>query len=748
MKKIDGVESAEYNIATSQLKIAGRGPKVNRPTIVQVVEKLGYKVEAKDKSKSAVLHIEGMDCEDEVSVIEKKMKSLKGLESFQVDLMSEVLRVQYDPGLLSVQEIIKSIAETGMKARLEREKVKGKAWWRDLRILSLFTCGVFTMIAFVLEKIGIALPSTVLYAIAVAVGGYYPTRMGLAALRTLTLNIRTLMVSGAIGAIALGLWEEAAILVFIYSLGDVLEAYAVDRARGALRALMELMPKEAIVRRNGEELTLPVEEVQLGETIIIRPGEKIPLDGRVLSGSSAVDEAPITGEPIPVMKEKGAEVFAGTLNQRGILEVEVTKISKDTTLARIIHSVEEAQAKKSSFQRFGEAFGKIYTPAMFALALGVMLIPVWFFGGTWSQWFYKGLVVLVVSCSCGIALSIPVAVVAAIGNAARNGILFKGGVHLEGAATIKAIAFDKTGTLTIGRPQVTDVVPVGNSDRNEILRLGASLESRSEHPLGEAIVRKAREEESPFNPAEAFEALVGLGAKGKVNGQELFIGGMRLFLERNIPLMAIQPQISSLEEQGKTTILLGNEKEVLAIIAIADQLRFEAKEAIKKLKEIGIRQVVMLTGDNEGTAKAIAREAGVDTFFARLLPDDKVEKIKQLRQKNGRIAMVGDGINDAPAMAVSDIGIAMGAAGTDIALETADIALMSDDLSKLPVAFNLSRRTVKNIRQNIILSLAVIAFLVPAALAGWIGMVPGLLINEAGGVAVIINGLRLLKRKT
>lgn len=700
---------------------------------------------SEDKTKSAVLHVEGMDCEDEVSLIEKKMKSLKGLESFNVNLMSQTLNVRYNPGLLSLQEIIKSIAETGMKARLEREKVKGKAWWKDLRILSLFTCGIFTTIAFVLEKISIMLPSTILYAIAVAIGGYYPARMGFAALRTLTLNIRTLMVSGAIGAIILGLWEEAAILVFIYSLGDVLEAYAVDRARGALRALIDLMPKEAVVRRNGEELTLPVEEVQPGEIIIIRPGEKIPLDGRVVAGSSAVDEAAITGEPIPVMKEKGADVFAGTLNQRGILEVEVTRISKDTTLAKIIHSVEEAQAKKSSFQRFGETFGKIYTPAMFALALGVILIPWLFFGETWSEWFYRGLVVLVVSCSCGIALSIPVAVVAAIGNAARNGILFKGGIHLEGAATIKAVAFDKTGTLTIGRPQVTDVLPIRNYSRYEILKFAASIESRSEHPLGEAILRKAREEEVSFLPAEEFEALVGLGAKGKVNGQEFFIGGMRFFLEQNVPIEEIQPQISFLEEQGKTTILLGKEKEVMGIIAIADQLRFEAREAIKKLKEIGIRRVVMLTGDNEGTAKAIAKEAGVDNYFARLLPDDKVKKIKELKSIFGQIAMVGDGINDAPAMAVSDIGIAMGAAGTDIALETADVALMSDDLSKLPIVFNLSRRTVKNIRQNIIISLAILAFLVPAALIGWIGMVPGLFINEAGGLAVIVNGLRLLK---
>jgi len=316
VKKIKGVESAEFNLVNSQLKIVGNR-QISRLAIVQAVEKLGHKVEEEEKTKQVVLHIEGMDCEDETSLIAKKMKSLKGLESFDVDLMSQALRVRYDPGMLSVQEIMKSIAETGMKARLEREKLKGKAWWKDLRILSLFTCGIFTAVAFVLEKVGITRPSTILYAIAVAVGGYYPTRMGLAALRTLTLNIRTLMVSGAIGAIFLGLWEEAAILVFIYSLGDVLEAYAVDRARGALRALMELMPKEAVIRRNGEELALPVEEVKLGETIIIRPGEKIPLDGLVVSGSSAVDEAPITGEPIPVVKEKGAEAFAGTLNQRG-----------------------------------------------------------------------------------------------------------------------------------------------------------------------------------------------------------------------------------------------------------------------------------------------------------------------------------------------------------------------------------------------------------------------------------------------
>lgn len=700
-----------------------------------------------DRVKSAVLHIEGMDCEDEVGLIEKKMRSLTGLESLRVDLISQKLRVSYDPSLLSVQEIIKSVAETGMKARLEREAVKRKTWWKDLHVLALIACAVLTAMAFILDRSGVGFLSTVLYLSAVMVGGFYPARMGLAALRTLTLNIRTLMVTGAIGAIFLGLWEEAALLVLIYSLGDVLEAYAVDRARGALTALMDLMPKEATVRRSGGELALPVEEIRVGEIIVIKPGERIPLDGMVISGLSAVDEAPITGESIPVVKEKGAEVFTGTVNQRGVLEVAVTKLSQDTTLARIIHSVEEAQAKKSSYQRFGERFGKIYTPAMFGLALIVIVAPMWFLGGTWSEWFYRGLVVLVVSCSCGIALSIPVAVVAAIGNAARNGILFKGGVHLEGAATIEAVAFDKTGTLTIGRPQVTDVVPVTGHSVSEMLQIAAGLESHAGHPLGEAIIRKSREDGIVFFPALGFEALIGQGARGIVNDAEYLIGGERLFVERNVPLQPVESLLSNLESQGKTIVVLGTHEEIFGVIAIADRLRPEAREAVQRLKQSGIKHVVMLTGDNEGTARAIAREAGVDAYFARLLPEDKVEKIRQLKRERGRVAMVGDGINDAPAMAVSDLGIAMGAAGTDVALETGDVALMSDDLAKIPVAFGLSKRTVTNIKQNIAISLIIIGFLVPAALLGWIGMVPGLLANEMGGLAVIINGLRLLRRR-
>lgn len=727
------------------------------------------------------LIIEGMDCQEEVRIIEKKLKSLTGIKSFEIYLATQGVKVVCDPSLISIQQIIKSIAETGMKAFVVKEARLKTAWWKEKRIIALSVCGLFTLAAFVLEKIGWkGVITIILHSTAIIVGGYYPAKMALGALRTLTLNIRTLMVTGAIGAVTLGLWEEAATLVFIYLLGDILEIYTVSKSRGAIRMLMELAPKEALVRRNGKETVLPVEEVEISNVIIIRPGEKIPLDGKVLKGYSSVDQSPITGESIPVEKKEGDEVFAGTFNQRGVLEVMVTKLSKDTTLAKIIHSVEEAQARKSSYQRFGEKFGKYYTPSMFALAFAVAVVPPLLLGG-FSYWFYRGLVILVVSCSCGIALSVPVAVVAAIGNAARHGVLVKGGVYLEIAEKLKAIAFDKTGTITIGKPSVTDIIPLNNQTEETILQLAASIESHSEHALGETIVSRAKERGLNLQTVDAFESLPGMGVKARIGICEYFIGNKRLFLQlltlgaanRNqltTPLSPSSPsiplherdkgggevkdlqkidkilaQISELEKQGKTVVLLGSEKGILGIIAVADKVRMEAKNVIQTLKKGGIERVIMLTGDNEGTAETIAREVGVDEHYARLLPEDKVAAVKKLKEKYSYIAMVGDGVNDAPAMAEANAGIAMGAAGTDIAIETSDIVLMSDDLAKIPYIIKLSRRTISNIRQNIIVSLLIIAFLVPVALCGWIGLVPGLLINEIGGLIVIVNGLRLLR---
>jgi len=691
------------------------------------------------------LIVEGMDCQDEVRIIEKKLISLVGIKDFQIYLATQGVKVVCDPSLISIQQIIKSVAETGMKALVVKEARAKIAWWKEKRIIALSLCGIFTLTAFVLEKVGYEGTITLIFhSLAIIIGGYYPAKMAFNALRTLTLNIRTLMVTGAVGAVTLGLWEEAAMLVFIYLLGDILEIYTVSKSRGAIRMLMELSPKEALVRRDGKEIILPVEEVRITDQIIIRPGEKIPLDGKVIKGYSSVDQSPITGESIPVEKKEGDEVFAGTLNQRGVLEVVVTKLSKDTTLAKIIHLVEEAQARKSSYQRFGEKFGKYYTPSMFALAFAVAVVPSLLIGG-FSYWFYRGLVVLVVSCSCGIALSVPVAVVAAIGNAARHGVLIKGGVYLELAEKLKVIAFDKTGTITIGKPSVTGIIPLNNQTEETILKLAASIENYSEHPLGETIVNQARERGLNLQAVDVFESLPGMGAKAKIGAYEYFIGNKRLFMESSIPTDKALTQIAELEKQGKTVVLLGSQKELLGIIAVADKVRREAKNVIQTLKKGGIERVIMLTGDNEGTSETIAREVGVDEYYAKLLPEDKVAAVKKLKEKNSYIAMVGDGVNDAPAMAEADIGIAMGAAGTDIAIETSDFVLMSDDLAKIPYIIKLSRRTISNIRQNIIVSLLIIVFLVPIAVSGWISLVPGLLINEIGGLIVIANGLRLLR---
>src|SRR3989337_914329 len=454
--------------------------------------------------------------------------------------------------------------------------------------------------------------------------------MGLTALKTLRPNIRTLMVAGAIGAIGLGLWEEAALLVLIYSLGDVLEAYASDRVRGAVRALMELAPKEALVRKNGEELVIKVEEVKVGDTIIIKPGEKLPLDGRVVKGTSSLDQASITGESIPVSKGPGDEVFAGTINQRGTIDVLVTRPFEDTTLGKIIHYVEEAETRKSSYQRFGETFGRYYTPSMFALALMVIIMPTVFFGG-FSEWFYRGLVVLVVSCSCGIALSIPVSVVAAVANAARHGVLIKGGAFIEAASNIRAIAFDKTGSLTRGRPVVTDIIPFGDMREDMLLRLAASMESRSEHILADAIIERAKEKKISFEKVDEFEAIPGMGAKGIIGGMSYCIGSIALCETVGIRDRSAEDKIKRLEEEGKTLIVLTGSEGLLGAIAARDEIRSEAKETLKELKKMGIGGLAMLTGDNENVAQAMAEQAGIDEYMARLMPEDKelaIEKFK------------------------------------------------------------------------------------------------------------------------
>ncbi|MBI0583194.1 MAG: cation-translocating P-type ATPase [Methanomassiliicoccus sp.] len=584
-----------------------------------------------------------------------------------------------------------------------------------------------------------------LFGIAVLVGVYYPARKAIIALLNLVFTIHLLMLIGATGAVLLGMWYEAAILIFVYSLGDVLESYAVDKARGAIRSLVELIPKRALVRKDGNEVMMSTEDIAVGDTVIVRPGERIPVDGTVSHGTSYVDQAAVTGEPIPVGKSTGDEVFAGTINQNGSLEVQVGKPASETMLSKIICSVEEAQAQRTTYQRFSDSFAQYYTPAMFALGVIIATIPPLFFGGDWYTFVLRGLVVFVVSCSCGLALSVPTAVVAAMANAARNGTVFKGGAYLEAVDKVKVMAFDKTGTLTIGRPEVSDVLTYDGVTERELLDIASSLESRSGHPLADAIVRRAKESQAfTGHPLEDFQEIAGLGVSAVVNRKEYHVGNQRLQSSNGVSMAEFQEAIEGLESSGKTVVLVSSEGRLIGLIAIADGVRPGAKEALGRLRQAGVR-TVMLTGDNERSARAIAAQVGADEYHSQLLPIDKVEMVKKLKERYEAIAMVGDGINDAPAMAASDVGIAMGAAGTDVAIEAGDVVLMSDDLSKLGYLRELSSTAVTVIRQNIWFSLINIVFMVGAALLGYLGLVSGLLLNEASAVLVILNAIRLLK---
>ncbi len=711
--------------------------------------------EATDKTDrptvTTELRVGGMDCADCAVQIERAVASTPGVQEAKINFGAGKLRVTYDPTAAPLRRIQDRVAEMGYTATPERaggEAVPAPAWWRQPRAVLLLVAGILTAFTLAAELVHLGLPegwAKALYGIAVLVGGYYPARSGWASLKNRHITINTLLVVAAVGALFLGLWEEAALLVVIFSLGEVLEAYAVDKARGSIRKLVELAPREAVLLRDGREVRVGTDQIQVGGVVLVRPGEKIPVDGAVIAGASAVDQSPITGESIPVEKRPGAEVYAGTLNGRGALEVRVTRPAQDTTLARIIHLVEDAQNKKGAAQRFSERFGQIYTPLMFAVALVMATMPPLLFAQPFEVWFYRALVVLVVSCSCSLVLSVPVAIVAGVTNAARHGVLVKGGVYMETAGRVQVVALDKTGTTTVGRPEVTDLVPAAGVSDEELLRVAAALEARSEHPLAEAILRAASQRGVEFAPAEGFTAITGRGARGEIGEETYYVGSPQLFTELGPGLAPYQREVGRLQGEGKTVVLVGSQRRLLGTIAVADQPKPGAKRAIERLKAAGMKKTVLLTGDNRVTGEAIGRVLGVDEVRAELLPQDKIEAVRQLQARYGLVTMVGDGINDAPALAQADVGVAMGVAGTDVALETADVALMADDLDQLVYMVEVSRRTLATIHQNIVFSLATVAILVGAALLGWMSLTAGLLLNEGSALVIIANGLMLLR---
>ncbi len=694
--------------------------------------------------------VQGFTCANCAAKFENNVKALPGVQDAKVNFGASKITVW---GTTTIEELEKAGAFENLKIREDKEKaVKREPFWKQKENIKVYISAVLLVISWFLGKqYGEEhIFATIGYAAAILIGGYSLFIKGFKNLVRLNFDMNTLMTVAILGAAAIGEWGEGATVVILFAISEALERYSMDKARQSIESLMDIAPKEALIRRGNEEMMVPVDDIQVGDIMIVKPGQKLAMDGIVIKGTSTLNQAAITGESVPVTKTVGDEVFAGTLNEEGLLEVKVTKRVEDTTLSKIIHLVEEAQAERAPSQAFVDRFAKYYTPAIIIFALLLAVIPPLFMGADWSEWIYRGLAVLVVGCPCALVISTPVSIVTAIGNAAKNGVLIKGGIYLEEAGNLKVIAFDKTGTLTKGIPSVTDVVTY-NGNENELMTITAAIEKGSQHPLASAIIRKAEEDGLNFNDVsvEEFQSITGKGVKAKVNNEMYYVGSPGLFEELlpNGIQSEIKEQITTLQIQGKTVMALGTEKEILALIAVADEIRESSKEVIRKLHQVGIEKTVMLTGDNQRTAEAIGKQVGVSDIKADLLPEDKLNFIKELRDKYRSVAMVGDGVNDAPALAASTVGVAMGGAGTDTALETADIALMSDDLSKLPYTIKLSRKALAIIKQNITFSLGIKALALLLIVPGWLTLWLAIFADMGATLIVTLNSMRLLKVK-
>ena len=588
-----------------------------------------------------------------------------------------------------------------------------------------------------------------LYILAIIIGGFDLFKEGFSDLIKLDFSMESLMTIAIIGAAFIGEWAEGSIVVILFAISEALERFSMDKARQSIRSLMDIAPKEALIRRNNVEQLVSVDKIDIDDIMIIKPGQKIAMDGLVINGHSSVNQAAITGESVPVEKQLDDEVFAGTLNEEGVLEVKVTKKVTDTTIAKIIHLVEEAQGERAPAQAFVDKFAKYYTPFIIIMALLIVVVPPLFFGGDWNKWLYQGLSILVVGCPCSLVISTPVSIVSAIGNAAKNGVLVKGGVYLEEIGHLRAIAFDKTGTLTKGKPVVTDFIATSSETDINYLSIISSLESLSQHPLASAILNEADKTNVDYKSIqiEDFQSITGKGLTGIHQNIRYYIGSPKLFSASVIEETAVKVQYRKFQEQGKTAMYFGTDEQILGVIAVADEVRDSSAAVISELHKLSIEHTIMLTGDNTKTAESIGKQLGVTEIKGDLMPQEKLDSIKALRTTYNKVAMVGDGINDAPALAASTVGIAMGGAGTDTALETADVALMGDDLQKLPFIVRLSRQTLKVIKQNITFSLGIKLLALLLVIPGWLTLWIAIVADMGATLLVTLNGLRLMKVK-
>jgi Zn2+/Cd2+-exporting ATPase len=705
------------------------------------------KADASGSDVQTPIRIMQMDCPTEEGLLRSKLGGMAGVASMEFNLMQRMLTVTHDPKV--IEPILAAVRSLGFTPELasdaqaqdEPTPEPAKPWW------PLALAGVAAVGSEAAHWAGLPTWVTALLAaVAVLSCGLTTYKKGWIALRNGKLNINALMSIAVTGAFLLGQWAEGAMVMVLFTVAELIEARSLDRARHAIKSLIQLAPERAtVLQSDGSWRDVAARSVQLDARVRVKPGERIALDGKILKGRSSINQAPITGESLPVEKAEGDPVFAGTINESGSFEYAVTAVAGDSTLARIIHAVEEAQGARAPTQRFVDQFARIYTPVIFVIALAIAIFPPLLLGGDWFDWVYKALVLLVIACPCALVISTPVTIVSGLAAAARQGILIKGGVYLEAGRKLAWLALDKTGTLTHGKPVQTDFVLLKGSSEAEVRSLAASLASRSDHPVSRALAEAAKRDAVALRDVEDFEALPGRGTKGIIDGKPYHVGNHRLMHELGKCSDALEARLSTLEEQGKTVILLADAQDVLGLFAVADTVKDSSRQAIAELHALGIK-TVMLTGDNAHTARAIAQQVGIYEARGDLLPEDKLKAIESKMGKAGSVGMVGDGINDAPALARADIGFAMGAAGTGTAIETADVALMDDDLRKLPRFVRLSRHTHALLVQNIVLALGIKAVFLVLTLTGTGTMWMAVFADVGASLLVVANGLRLLRK--
>ena len=724
-------------------------PKKMLPVLGQASQELKIKAPERSPKEGAapgtlertVVRVEGMDCASCAATVERRVSALPGVRTATVNFAAGRLDAEHDQGL--ALEEIEGVVRAAGYGVARAEESERTPFWRTPRALSVLASTLLFALGLALTLAGAPeISRVVAYLAAIAVGGVPIFRAAIAGLRARHLDMNVLMSAATVGAVGIGQWAEAASVVVLFAAGNALQVYAIDRTRGAVRVLAGLTPDEVLVRRGSSELLVGAGDVAVGETVIVRPGERLALDGEVIEGQSTVDESPVTGESTPVEKGPDDAVYSGSLNGGGALLVRVLREAGDSTLQRITRLVEEAQASKAPSEQFVDRFSRVYTPIVVAAAVVLAVVPP-LLGAGFGEWFYRALALLIIACPCALVISTPVTVVSGIGAASRRGILLKGGVALEAAGRLGALAFDKTGTLTEGRPVLSRVVALNGKDEAEVLALAAALERLSEHPLAHAILSAS--DGAGLPPVTNFRSVPGRGAEGEIGGERYLIGSPRLFAEKGIDLDNTNEAFEEIDRAGETPVVLGDRGGPLAVFGLADALRTDAKATVEALRESGIEEMVMLTGDAESPARRVAERLGIG-YKARLLPEQKIEAVRELVARHGDAGMVGDGVNDAPALAASSVGFAMGAAGTDVALQTADVALMQDDLPKLVEAVRLSRAAERIIKQNVSVSIAIKGLFVLLAPFGLVALWLAVLADMGTSIAVTLNGLRLFKK--